>query len=215
VERLAEDDVLNARALLAHCVHLDDAEIELVRSSGATAVHNPRSNMNNAVGYARVRDLHPLALGTDGIAGDMFAESRAAFWRARESGLDIGPQWALDRLAESARFAGAVFGEPLLGRIEPGAKADLAVLEYEPPTPLVEENLAGHWMFGPSGRNVRDVLVNGEEVVRDRRLVRADEPALRQRSREAADRPWRRMEEMGPHPFEPAGAGMSAALEES
>ncbi len=207
VMRLAEAGALTDRALLAHCIHLDDAELEAVRSSGAAVVHNPRSNMNNGVGRAPVGSFQRLALGTDGIDGDMFAEGAAAYWRAREDDGGVGPDWVLARLAESARVAGSAFGEPLLGRIEPGAPADLVVLEYEPPTPLSAENLGGHWVFGLSARRVRDVLVAGEEVVRDRRLVRTDAGRRTAEASEQAGLLWLRMEEIPAHPFTPAGAG--------
>jgi cytosine/adenosine deaminase-related metal-dependent hydrolase len=135
----------------------------------------------------------------------MFAESKAAYWRAREADPSIGPAWVLERLAESARFAGSALGEPLLGRIEPGAPADLVVLEYEPPTPLTEENLAAHWVFGLQARHVRDVMVAGRWVVRDRRMVQTDDEELTAKSREVAERLWRRMEDIEEHSFTPAG----------
>jgi putative selenium metabolism protein SsnA len=206
VTRLAEAGALNERSLLAHCIHLDDAELATVRDSRSTAVHNPRSNMNNRVGHAPIDAFDRLALGTDGIGGDMFAESKAAFWRAREADPSIAPGWILDRLAESARFAGVAFGEPLLGRIEPGAPADLVVLDYDPPTPITEENLAGHWAFGLSSRHVRDVVVAGRGVVRDWDSTRAYEERTLARCREVARDVWHRMEDIEPHPFEPAGA---------
>lgn len=207
VHRLADAGLLDHRALLAHCIHLDDDELDVVATSGASAIHNPTSNMHNGVGHASVRRFERLALGTDGIGGDMFAEARTAYWRSRETDLSIQPQWALDRLAESARFAGSAFGEPLLGRIEAGAPADLAVLSYDPPTPLTAENLSGHFVFGLSARMVRDVFVGGQQVVRGGRLTRADHTEVASRSREVGERLWRRMEAIGPHPFEPAGAG--------
>jgi putative selenium metabolism protein SsnA len=204
VERLAEAGALDRRSLLAHCIHVGPQEAAMIRDSGATPVHNARSNMNNAVGHAPVALLgEGLALGTDGIGGDMFAEGRAAYWRAQESRVVAGPSWVLDRLAASARFAGAVFGEPLLGTVGPGAPADLVVLEYEAPTPLSAENLAGHWVFGLSARQVRDVVVNGETVVRDRRLTRADRVELAARARETAERLWRRMDEIPEHTYVP------------
>jgi putative selenium metabolism protein SsnA len=205
VRRLAEAGAIDDRSLLAHCIHVDAEEVETLRSLGAAAVHNPRSNMNNAVGHAPVQAFDRLCLGTDGIGGDMFAESQAAFWRAREAGAPVGPDWALGRLAQSARFAGRALGEPLLGTLEPGAPADLAVLDYTPPTPLAEENLAGHWVFGLSARMVRDVMVGGEWSVLDRHLVRVDERELARRSVECADRLWRRMADIDAHPFEPKG----------
>ncbi len=205
VDRLLEAGALDGPSLLAHAIHLDEGELKVLTESPATVVHNPRSNMNNGVGHAPVSAFGRLALGTDGIGGDMFAESQAGFWRARESDLSVGPQWAVDRLAESARFVGSIFGEPLLGSLEPGAPADLVVLRYAPPTPLTEENVAGHWIFGLSARMVRDVVVGGAEVVRDGRLVQPDVAELRARSVQAAEGLWRRMEELEAHPFEPAG----------
>lgn len=208
VQRLADAGALTERALLAHCIHVDEAEQALIRDSRATPLHNARSNMNNAVGHAPVGRLGDrLALGTDGIGGDMFAESRAAYWRAREDDVFLGPQWVLERLAEGARVAAAAFGEPSLGRIEPGAPADIAVLRYAPPTPLHDGNVAGHWVFGLTARQVRDVIVAGEVVVEDGRLTRVDQERLAARFREQAGRLWRRLEEIPAHPYEPAGAG--------
>jgi len=206
VPRLAALGAINERSLLAHCIHLEEEELEAVRALSATAVHNPRSNMNNAVGHAPVGSFPRLALGTDGIGGDMFAESQSGFWRAQEAGDSVGgPQWALERMAESARFAGRVFWEPLFGRIEPGAPADLVVMAYEPPTPLTSENLAGHWAYGLSARMVRDVMVAGEWAVRDRTLVQADLREIAATGAEQAARLWGRLAEIEVHPFEPAG----------
>jgi cytosine/adenosine deaminase-related metal-dependent hydrolase len=111
----------------------------------------------------------------------------------------------LARLATGAAFAGRAFGEPLLGRIEPGAPADLVVLDYDPPTPLDAGNLAGHWVFGLSASHVRDVVVDGEVVVRDRRLVRSRDGDLRAYAQAAARELWERMDAIPEHPFEPAG----------
>lgn len=206
VGRLADAGALDDRAILVHCVHVDDGEIAAILSSGATVAHNARSNMNNSVGRARVGRLgERVVLGTDGIGADMFAESAAAYWRAREDDLFLGFAWPLQRMAAGARMAGRILGEPALGRIEPGAPADITVLDYPTPTPLREGNLAGHWLFGLSARHVRDVVVNGELVVADRRLTRVDQDGLVAQARTQTERLWRRLEEIGPHEFEPAG----------
>ncbi len=206
VHRLAQAGALNGRAILAHCVHVDAAEIAAIRESGATVAHNGRSNMNNSVGRAPVaRFGERVVLGTDGIDGDMFAESKAAYWRLREDDIYAPVTWPLQRLAENARLAGRIFGEPALGRIEPGAPADLTVLDYAPPTPLTVQNLSGHWIFGLSSCHVRDVVVAGEMVVADRRLTRVDQDKVASDAAAAAGRLWRRLEAIGPHTFEPAG----------
>jgi len=78
IERLDRFGLLASRALLAHCVHLSPEEIQVAHAKGCWIAHNPRSNMNNAVGYAPTAALRRAALGTDGMDGDMLAEARAA-----------------------------------------------------------------------------------------------------------------------------------------
>ncbi len=206
VERLQRAGALDERTLLAHGVHLDDGEIALVREAHASLAHNARSNMNNSVGRARVEALGDhVALGTDGIGSDMFEESHAAYFRLREDDLATGTGWPLAPLAESARLAGRIFDEPLLGTIQPGAPADLAVLDYDLPAPLDASSFAGHWTFGLSSRTVRDVMVDGEWSVVDRRLARVDQKRLAARALVEAERLWRRLDQIEPHGFEPKG----------
>ena len=202
-ERLLREEALDRRSLLAHGVRLDERESRLVRDAGATVAHNARSNMHNGVGHAPLENLGRVALGTDGIGADLFEESRAAYLRLREEGLDTASGWPLARLAEGARLVGQSFGEPALGSIAPGAPADLVVLEYEPPAPLDAVSLPGHWVFGLSSRNVRDVLVGGDVVVRDGRLVNLDQEELAAKAAVESRRLWDRLGQIGPHPFEP------------
>jgi putative selenium metabolism protein SsnA len=206
VNRLADAGALSGRTLLAHCVHLNGTEIQSVRASGATIVHNPRSNMNNGVGRAPIRQLGGrVALGTDGIGADMFAESQAGLWRLREEDLSAGADWCLRRMVEGARFIRPFFGGQAFGRLEPEAPADLVVLDYQSPTPVHSDNVAGHWAFGLGSRYVRDVMVNGELVVADRRLTRVDQDKIPVLAAKAAERLWTRLRDIGPHEFEPAG----------
>jgi putative selenium metabolism protein SsnA len=204
VERLERAGALDERTLLAHGVHLDDAEIAAAAAAKATIAHNARSNMNNSIGRAPVGKLDGrLALGTDGIGSDMFEESRTAYFRLREDDGTAAPDWPLARLADSARLAGRIFEEPLLGALEPGAPADLVVLDSAAPAPVHAGSFAGHWIFGLSSRHVRDVMVGGEWVVRDRRLTRMDAEAVAAAALPEAERLWQRLDELGPHPFEP------------
>ncbi len=211
VRRLADHGALDANSLLAHGVHLDHAELELVGTSGATVAHNARSNMNNGVGRAHLGALGGrVALGTDGIGADLFEESRVAYLRRRDEIVTTGPDWAVGRLAAGARFVGERFDEPLLGRLEPGAPADLVVLDAPATTPLDASNLAGHWVFGLSRAAVRDVIVGGELVVHDRRSTRVDAEEVAARAREVAARLWERLDSIDVHPFEPGSLERSA-----
>ena len=204
--RLARAGALHEHTLLAHGVHLDDEEIGLVRAARSSIAHNARSNMNNSIGRARLRALgERVSLGTDGIGSDMFEESRSAYFRLREDDGGTGGDWPLQRLAEGAHLAGRAFGEPLLGALQPGAPADLVVLDYAAPTPVHDGSFAGHWVFGLSARVVRDVMVAGEWVVIDRRLTHVDQQQLAAEAMGQAARLWRRLDEIGPHEFEPEG----------
>ena len=212
VRRLAAAGALNERTLVAHAVHVDDDEIDELRASGAFVAHNARSNMNNGVGRSPVGALGVrVGLGTDGIGSDLFEETRAAFLRRRDEDISLTPDWAVERLATCATLAGRIFDEPLLGTIVTGAPADIVVLDYAPPTPLDPTNLAGHLVFGITSAAVRDVIVDGEVVVRDRHLTRVDEGQLNATAREQAARLWQRMAETPAHEFTPRGATTAAA----
>ena len=183
--RLEKARALGPKTILAHGVHLSAEERARVRDAAAWIVHNPRSNLQNAVGYADPKTLGTrVALGTDGMDADLFAEVRAAHLRAREA---YGPAGGIDAvalLANSGRLADLALGE---------RPSDWIVLDYDPPTPLAAANLAGHVLFGMGARHVRDVVANGEVVVRGRKSVRVDAARIRARSREEAARLWRRM----------------------
>lgn len=189
---LAEGSEVARRSLLAHGTHLspDDAG-RLSAQVGATA-HNPRSNMNNQVGYAPVARFVRPQLGTDGIGGDMFAEARCAWFKSRDARAGINPQAVVGMLAQSARTAGAILGRAL-GKLAAGAAADVVVTDYVPATPLAAENVAGHLLFAMGAGHVRDVMVGGKWLMRDRRVLSIDEAGQRRAAVKAADRLWRRM----------------------
>ncbi len=83
------------------------------------------------------------------------------------------------------------FGHPL-GKLTPGAYADLIVVNYDPPTPIHPGNVDGHILFGISGPMVDTTIINGRVVMRERQLVDIDEAAIRAKSRELASKVWQR-----------------------
>jgi cytosine/adenosine deaminase-related metal-dependent hydrolase len=158
-----------------------------------TVAHNARSNMNNAVGYAPVAAFHNLAiLGTDGIGGDMFAESRAAWFVARHERAGLAPADILGMLAAGARRASAALGVTL-GRLEVGAAADLVITDYRPATPLTSENVVGHLLFGFTSRHVCSVIAGGQWRLRDRTVLGCAESDVRRAATDAALHLWERM----------------------
>jgi cytosine/adenosine deaminase-related metal-dependent hydrolase len=161
LEALATDDWL-----LAHCVHLD-------RPLRGTVAHNPRSNMNNAVGYARPARLeNTVVLGTDGIGGDMLEEFRIAYVRHRENDVTATPLSAWSWLGNGAALV-------------PEAAEDRVRWSYEPIDPW-------HLAFTP-GVQPLEVVVGGEVVYRDGAPTRVDAPEIRARAHEQALRLWERL----------------------
>jgi cytosine/adenosine deaminase-related metal-dependent hydrolase len=165
--------------LLAHCVHADVSSID------AWVAHNPRSNMNNAVGHARLAGRARTLLGTDGIGGDMWAEAQAAFFRGNEAGDQVD---APGMLSAGRDLVSDLFGDTLEG--------DRVVTDYVPPAPAEEERLAGHLLFALNASRVRDVYVGGALRLQDRVVLGIDEEEAAAKAREAATRVWARMAEM-------------------
>jgi hypothetical protein len=153
---LAQDDWL-----LVHCVHLD-------RDLPGTIAHNPRSNMNNRVGYAApARRPNRVVLGTDGIGADMLEELRLAYVRHREDDVLASPDTAWSWLENGY----ALF---------PEARSDRVTWSYEPID-------AWHVAFTP-GIRALDVEIDGELVLRDGRPTRVDPVEIHARAAEQARR---------------------------
>lgn len=205
LERLEDCGGLHARTLLAHGTHLSSSDIRRAGRARAWIVHNPRSNMNNAVGYAApARMGDRVALGTDGISANVLDELKFAFfrWRDSMSGTSSrtqtdGPRShtrqlnVLSLLTNSHALANEVFGAQF-GTLKTGAEADLVVMDYSPATPLTPQNLASHLLFGMNPSDVDSVLVAGRFVLRNRRFPRLDIRAVHQKAAHLAQKLWDR-----------------------
>ncbi len=199
VERLHGFGITGGETIFAHCVHIDSLEMELLRETGTFVSHQPRSNMNNAVGAADVpammRGEMPVVLGNDGFSNDMFAEMKVTDQLHKVTSGDPRTLGA-DRVLEMAvynnrRLAGAFFDKPV-GTLTPGAFADLILLDYHPTTPLNSDNLPWHILFGISGGHVHSTICHGRVLMRDRQLLTLDEAEISARSRERAQKTWER-----------------------
>ncbi len=199
VERLSQFGVLGERTIAAHGVHLDDAEMDLLASTGTVVAHNPQSNMNNAVGIADLTRLRArgvlVGLGTDAMTNDMREELRAGLWAQRlrqqnpSAGFDelVNALWGVNPLAVS-RVWGSRIGE-----LSEGAAADLIAVDYLPATPLTDESLPGHLVFGLGSARVDTTIVGGRVLMHGGRLLLdLDEREVSAKAREAAHDVWRR-----------------------
>jgi putative selenium metabolism protein SsnA len=201
-QRLDRFGLLRPTSILAHCLHIDELEKDLIAERDVAVVHNPRSNMNNAVGPFDMPGFLErgilVGLGTDGLGANMLAELFTAGIVQKHSDADplAGPFDSLDALLfrNNPRIARRLLGADL-GRLVQGAPADIALLDYTPPTPLRSENALGHLLFGVAVHSLRvtDLLVAGRHVLSNGTFVDVDEEAVYAHAREQAQRLWGRL----------------------
>jgi putative selenium metabolism protein SsnA len=204
VERLYDAGILGPKSILVHCVHVDAWEMEILRDTGTWVTHQPRSNMNNAVGMAPVETMLrggiKVAMGNDGFSNNMWAEWKAAYlahklWHGdprRANGYDILKM----AVTNNAALAGVFWPEAPLGEIAPGACADLILVDYHPYTELTAGNLPWHILFGFEADAVTATMVAGKWLMRERKLLTLDEEAIAARARELSAGVWKRYLEL-------------------
>jgi putative selenium metabolism protein SsnA len=195
VDRLEENGILRKDSILAHGVHLSANDLEKVRKAGSWVMHNPRSNMNNRVGYAPLHLFGDrVGLGTDGFPADMFEESKMGFYKRQDSRQTENV--SMVRLLQNGQKVLSEIFNKKFGTIQKGSPADIVVLDYQPPTPMTVENLAGHFLFGMNSSMVESVMINGKWVVKNRVLVGVDVNSVYEKSKKAAKKLWTKMESL-------------------
>jgi cytosine/adenosine deaminase-related metal-dependent hydrolase len=200
VHRLHRLGILGPKTIVAHAVHVDAAERAVLKDTGTWVTHQPRSNMNNAVGAAAVDTMlaegMTLALGNDGFSNNMWAEWKAAYLlhkvAHRDPRLAPGDQIARMATAHNARLAEVFFPGQTLGKLVPGAAADVILVDYHPFTPLTAGNLPWHILFGFEASMVTTTIVAGKILMQDRRLLTLDEAAITAAARDYAPKVWER-----------------------
>lgn len=198
MDRLDKHGLLNDKTLLVHGIYLNEHEIELMNERGCYIAHNPRSNMNNQVGINHnLPKMKNLVLGTDGCGSNMFEESKIAFLKNRDAKMPYWPGDYLNALTHANDFVEKYF-PGRFGRIEAGYKADLDILNYKNPTPLVAENIGGHLVWGMSSNIVESVFVNGRLVYEDHKFVGIDENEIYAKAAKVAKRLWQRTDMLPP-----------------
>jgi putative selenium metabolism protein SsnA len=199
-ERLKQFGILGPHSIAAHCIHVTRREMDLLAETRTAVVHNPQSNLNNAVGIANVIELAKrgvlVGLGTDAMTANMLEELRVALWgqhlRAENPSVGFGEVTGA-LLANNPMIAGRIFGLRF-GEICEGAAGDIAIFDYDPPTPLESGNVFGHLVFGISQTDADTTIVGGRVLMENRKLaLNLDEARVNARARELARDLWKRM----------------------
>jgi len=185
--------LLNQSLIAVHAVHLEDEEIDLLARSKVGIVHSPESNMKLASGIARVGEMVRkglvVGLGTDGCASnnnlDLFKEMDTAAKLGKVGTLDPVNMGATTVLKMATIWGAEVLGlEKEIGTIEVGKKADIITIDLRKPhlTPLY--NPMSTIVYSASGSDVRDVIVNGRVLMKDRAFTGLDAEEVMARVRE-------------------------------
>lgn len=186
-ERLLERGLAGSRVVLSHNVHLSWPELSRLIAEGTWLAHAPRSNMASQTGLATAVKFGVRGcLGTDAMSLDVLAEAQVAALRSLDSGQPID---ALRFVVNGHRLATEAFGTTI-GPLEPGALADLLVLDYQSPTPVTAQSLAAHVLQGLSARAVESVMVDGLWRLWKRKALAVDVAAVFRASSEAAAGLW-------------------------
>ncbi|MDO5714307.1 MAG: putative aminohydrolase SsnA [Tissierellia bacterium] len=199
VERFQDWDILGPKTMCIHCCNVSAKEIQILRDTKTLAVHNPESNMGNAVGVTPVLKMLEegivLGLGTDAYTNDMFESMKVA--KILQSHHHADPtvgfgESLVMQMENNPKITGAFFDKEL-GILKEGSYADIITLDYKPYTPLNGNTIGGHILFGMSGRLVNDTIINGKFVMKDREIVTVDEDKIFAESMKRAPEIWKEL----------------------
>jgi putative selenium metabolism protein SsnA len=203
IDRLQKHGILGPKSIAVHGVHFDAREMEILKETETWLTHQPRSNMNNAVGISAIESMLRLGikvcLGNDGFSNAMWEEWKMAYLvhklhnhdPRRMGGYDV-TQMAI---YNNAALANQFFPAAPIGKIVPGAFADLMFVDYHPYTPLTSGNLPWHIIFGFQQSMVTTTIAAGKVLMKDHELLTLNEAEIAARSREVATRVWKKYEE--------------------
>ena len=200
IQRLNDFDILSDKTIAVHCIHIDSEEMDLVADNKTFIVHNPESNMGNAVGCSPVIEFFKkgitVGLGTDGYTSDMFESLKVANIIHKHNLSDPRVGWVEGptMLFDNNRIIANKYFNNDIGVIKQGAYADVIVVDYIPHTPLNENTINSHILFGMTGRSVDTTIVNGKVLMKNRILLNIDEEAILATSRELSSNLWNRVQ---------------------
>jgi len=196
--RLDRFHILRPGTLAIHGVHLQEEELEILKNNDSSLVHNPESNMGNAVGFAPIKTALDkgivVGLGTDGYTSDMFESIKVANLLQKhelhhpQAGWNEVFQMAFKNNREIATRS----FDKTLGILKAEAPADIIVVDYYPPTPITSENAYFHILFGISGDMVDTTIVGGNILMEDREISGLDYQRITRRVKEQAEDFWKR-----------------------
>ena len=187
MQRLSDVGGLDLKgSILGHCLSLEKQEKMLLRHSKSFVVQNVESNLNNNVGLADYSDYGKrIMLGTDGMHSDMLRSAKAAFF-AGQGTEGISFPGIYERFRNIHRFIK-----------ENDFKGDndnnLLILDYNAPTIMNQDNFLGHFVFGIDSSHVDSVISSGRLIVKNKKLVSANEEDILSFAKEMGSKLWEKL----------------------
>jgi len=199
VKRLYDSGALGPKTICAHCVHVDDEELNLLQETDTIVVHNPQSNMNNAVGVADIFKMLEkgitVGLGTDAMTVNMLEELRSCLWihKIDTKNPSAGFMEALNLLITNNKKIADRFWPSLgLGELKEGNKADVILMDYHSPTQFDESTFGGHLIFGLSQSTVDTTIAGGKVLMENKKITSLNEEEIYQKCRDLSKELWDR-----------------------
>lgn len=208
VDRLKKYNMLGENSIVAHGVHMDMKEAELLAESRTWVTHQPRSNMNNAVGMADVESLLRMGIkvcmGNDGFSNAMWDEWRSCYlahklWHRdpqRMNGAKVIEMGAYNNAEMASHFFP---WDEKVGIIEEGAQADLILVDYLPFTEMNTGNLPWQILFGFRDSMVTATMVAGKFLMKDRQLLSLDKEEVIRKAYKLSKEVWVRYQKQFEH----------------
>ncbi|MCK5614719.1 amidohydrolase family protein [Candidatus Pacearchaeota archaeon] len=202
VERLYDEGFLGPRTALAHAVHINQHEIDLIAETNTSVAHNPKSNELNAVGVAQIPEMLQkginVGVGNDGFIYDAIENMRTAYLMHKLNHLNPSqvptPLQVIQMITINA--AQAIGLKDQIGSIEVGKEADFTIFDTSAlPTPIHEGNVYGHLVYGSfSRRDIKQVIVKGKTIVKNGIHTSLDAAQVSQQAKDSAVQLWERLD---------------------
>jgi putative selenium metabolism protein SsnA len=202
VDRLAKAGILGKKSIAVHAVHIDAREIELLAETETWVTHQPRSNMNNAVGISAVESMMragvKVGLGNDGFSNAMWEEWKTAYfvhklWQRDPRQM---PATSIVQMAvyNNSELVKAVLPGTQIGILKPGAEADIIFVDYHPFTPVTADNLPWHIIFGFLESMISMTIIGGKVLMENHQLTTLDEKEIADQALRLAPNVWHRFQ---------------------
>lgn len=181
MRRFEKNNLLNDKSILAHGIHLDEEDFELIKNSKASLVFNLDSNMNNSVGLQKFKMIPkeiPILIGTDGMHADVARSFKELFLQLRNAGLSFDDSFSfmVKTYFDQNNFIKKFF--PDFTNLQLFERADFIIWDYVPPTPLNQNNFWSHYIYGIIERPIKTVMQNGEILLDEFKFKNVNESKI-------------------------------------